>query len=96
MDNVNSKNNWCQDLDQQDDWHSRQDTQQVEGPEPSQKRQQDTQQVGKPEAPLDGGSQWPLHSMLYRVAVILLAWALVEDWEVADGSPDSIEKVLEV
>ena len=96
MDSVNSKINWHQDQDEQDNWHSQRDTQQVEGLEPSQKkRQQETQQVGKPEAPLDGGSQWPLHSMWYRVAVILLMWALVEDWEVMDGSPDSIEKVLE-
>ena len=87
---------FSQDQDEQDNWHSQRDTQQVKGLEPSQKkRQQETQQVGKPEAPLDGGSQWPLHSMWYRVAVILLMWALVEDWEVMDGSPDSIEKVLE-
>ena len=32
--------------------------------------------------------------MWYHVAEILLAWALVEDWE-AVGSPDSIEKLLE-
>ena len=72
-DSVNSKLNWRQDQDQQDNWDSRQDTQQVEGPEPSQKRQQDTQQVGKSEAALDGGSWWPT-----PVAVILLAWALVD------------------
>ena len=30
------------------------------------------------------------------MAVILSAWALVEDWEVVDGSLDSIEKMLEV
>ena len=97
MDSVKSKINWRQDQDEQDNWHSQRDTQQVEGPESSQKKkQQETQQVGKPEAPLDGGSQWPLYSLWYCVAVILLAWALVEDWEVVNGSPDSIEKVLEV
>ena len=30
------------------------------------------------------------------VAMILLAWALVEDWDVVDGSLASIEKVLQV
>ena len=34
--------------------------------------------------------------MWFCVAVILSAWALVEDWEVVDGSLDSIEKMLEV
>ena len=57
--------------------------------------QQDTWQWGEPEALLDGGSQWPPHSMWYRVAVIFLMWAAVGDWEVVEGSPDSIEKVFE-
>ena len=57
--------------------------------------QQDTQQVGEPEVPLDGGSQWPPHRMWYCVAVVLLMWAPVEDWEVVDGSPDSIGKALQ-
>ena len=39
---------------------------------------QDTQQVGKPEAPLDGGSQWPTDNMWYCVSVTLMAWAPVE------------------
>ena len=34
--------------------------------------------------------------MWCRVATILLAWALVEDWDVVDGSLASIEKVLQV
>ena len=75
--------------EQQDNWHWKQ------GQEYNWRSWQDIHRVGEPEAPLDGGSQWPLHSMWYRVAVILLMWALVEDWEVMDGSPDSIEKVLE-
>ena len=33
--------------------------------------------------------------MWYHVAAILSAWALVEDWEVVDGSLDSIEKALQ-
>ena len=40
-----------------------------------------TQHVGEPEAPLDGGSQWPPYSMWCYVAAILSVWALVEDWE---------------
>lgn len=89
VDSVNSKLNWRQEQDQQDNWDSRQDTQQVEGPEPSQKkRQEDTQQVGKSEAALDGGSRRPP-----PMAVILLVWALVAGK--CDGSPDSNEKVLE-
>ena len=97
MDSVNSKINWHQDQDEQDNWHSQRDTQQVKGLEPSQKkRQQETQQVGKPEAPLDGGSWWPPYSMRYHVAAILSAWALVEGREVADGSLDSTERALQV
>ena len=34
--------------------------------------------------------------MWYHVAVILWVWALVEDWEATDSSPERIEKVLEV
>ena len=45
--------------------------------------------------PLDGGSQWPPYSVWYQVAAIFLVWAPVEDWETVDGSPDSIEKVLQ-
>ena len=70
--------------DQQDNWHSQQDTQQVEEPVAPQKRWQDTQQVEEPEAPLDGGSQWPPHSTWCCVAETLLAWAPVEDREVVD------------
>ena len=55
---------------------------------------QDTQQVGKPEAPLDGGSQWPTDNMWYCVSATLVAWAPVEDWEAVDSSPDSAEKAL--
>ena len=47
-------------------------------------------------AQLDGGSQWPPYSMWYHVAVILLVWALVEDWEAMDSSPERTEKALEV
>ena len=56
---------------------------------------QDTQQVGEPEAPLDGGSQWPLYSRWYHVAAILSAGTLVEDWEVVDGLLASTEKALQ-
>lgn len=34
--------------------------------------------------------------MWYRVAAILSAWAVVEDWEVADGSLNSTERALQV
>ena len=33
--------------------------------------------------------------MCYHMAVILSVWAPVEDWEVVDGSPDSIGKALQ-
>ena len=33
--------------------------------------------------------------MWYPVARVLLVWALVEDWEVVDWSPDSLEKALQ-
>ena len=56
---------------------------------------QDTQQVGEPEAPMDGGSQWPWHSMWYLMAMVLSVWALVEDREEAGRSLDSLEKVLQ-
>ena len=52
-----------------------------------------TQQVG--EAPMEGGSQWPPQSMWYLVAVVLFAWASMEDWEAVNGSPDNIEKTFE-
>ena len=38
---------------------------------------------------MDGGSQWPPHSVWYPVAEVLL----VEDWAVVDWPPDSLEKV---
>ena len=44
---------------------------------------------------MDGGSQWPRHSMWYLVAMVLSVWALVEDREAADRSLDSLEKVLQ-
>ena len=44
---------------------------------------------------MDGGSQWPPHSMWNPVTEVLSAQAPVEDWETVDGSQDSIEKVLE-
>ena len=34
--------------------------------------------------------------MWYLVAVIIWAWAVVEDWGAVDGSLDSTEKVLQV
>ena len=34
--------------------------------------------------------------MRFWVAAILLVWAPGEDWEAADGSPDSTEKALQV
>ena len=34
--------------------------------------------------------------MWYLVAVIPSVWVLLEDWEVVDISPDSIEKALQV
>ena len=33
--------------------------------------------------------------MWYLVAAILLAWALVEDWEAVDSSLDSVQTVLQ-
>ena len=53
------------------------------------------QEVEESKTALDGGSQWPPYSMWYPVARVLLVWALVEDWEVADRSLDSLEKVLQ-
>ena len=53
--------------------------------------QQDTQRVEEPEAPLDGGSQWPTYSMWYHVAMILSVWALMGNWEVVDRSLDSMK-----
>ena len=44
---------------------------------------------------MEGGSQWPPHSMWYPVARVLSAWAPVEDWEVVDRSLDSTEKALQ-
>ena len=44
---------------------------------------------------MDGGSQWPWHSMWYLVAVVLSVWSLVEDQEVADRSLDSLKEVLQ-
>ena len=49
----------------------------------------------EPAAPMDGGSQWPPHSMWNPVTEVLSSWAPVEDWETVDWSQDSIEKVLE-
>ena len=40
---------------------------------------QDTQHVEEPEAPVDGESQWPPHSMWYLVATVLSVWVLVGD-----------------
>ena len=34
--------------------------------------------------------------MRFCVAAILSVWASVEDWEAVDGSPNSIEKALQV
>ena len=65
---------------QQDSWHS----------------WKDTQQVGEPEATMDGGHQWPPHSMWYLVAAVLLVWALVKDWKVVDRSWVSPAKALQV
>ena len=90
------KDNWHYEQDQQYDWYSWQDTQQVGKTEPPQKSRQDTQQVEEPEAPLDGEGQWPPYSMWYHVAMILLVWALVEDWKLVDGSLVSTEKALQV
>lgn len=44
---------------------------------------------------MDGGSQWPPHNMWYQVAMVLLVWAPVEGWEAEDGSPTTLEKVLQ-
>ena len=63
------KDNWHYEQDQQYDWYSWQNTQQVGKTEPPQKSRQDTQQVEEPEAPLDEG-QWPPYSMWYHVAMI--------------------------
>ena len=75
----NSENNWHREQGQRYNGHSRQDTQKVE----------------ESKTLLDGGSQWPPYSIWYTVARVLLVWALVEDWEVVDWSPDSLEKVLQ-
>ena len=32
---------------------------------------------------------------MVQVAAVFLVWAPVEDWEAVDGSPDSVEKVLQ-
>ena len=58
-------------------------------------RPNDTQQIGELEASLDEGSQWIPDSIWYHVAIILLVWALVEDCEAVDGSPENIEKALQ-
>ena len=87
------RDSWCHEQDQQYNWCSQQDTQLVEEPEAPQKRWQDTQQVEEQETPLAAGSQWPPHSMWYRVAVVLLMWAPAEDWEAVEGSPDSMEGI---
>ena len=34
--------------------------------------------------------------MCFCVAAILSVWAPLEDWEAVDGSPDTIEKALQV
>ena len=91
------QDNWCHKQDQQCSWCSEKDNQQAEEPEVSHKKtRQETQQIWEPGAPLDGGNQWPPYSMWYPVAMILSAWALVEDWETMDVSLDSIEKMLQV
>ena len=46
--------------------------------------------TGETEAPLDGGSQRAAQSAWYPAAKVLS----VGDWDVVDGSPDSIEKAL--
>ena len=81
----------CKQCGPQDSWCCEQDDHQH-----NRHSQQDTQQVGKPEAPLDGGSQWPADSKWYCVSLTLLAWAPGEDWEAVDRSPNSAEKALEV
>ena len=68
----------------------------MEEPEAPQKNQQVTQQVGDPEAPLNGGNQWPPYSIWYQVATIRSVWAPVEDWEVVDSLSDNTEKVLQM
>ena len=44
---------------------------------------------------MEEASATMLYSMWYRVAVILLVWALVEDWEAMDREQDNTEKALE-
>ena len=51
--------------EQQDNWHWKQ------GQEYNWRSWQDIHRVGEPEAPLDGGSQWPPDSMWYWVTVVL-------------------------
>ena len=46
--------------------------------------------TGETEAPLDGGSQRAAQSAWYPAAKVLS----VGDWDVVDGSPDSIEQAL--
>ena len=36
----------------------------------------------------------PEASMWYLVAMVLSAWAPMEDWEAVNGSPDNIEKTF--
>ena len=75
----NSENNWHSEQGQRYNGHS----------------QQDTQKVEESKTLLDGRSQWLPYSMWYLVARVFLVWALVEDWEVVDWSPNSLEKVLQ-
>ena len=42
----------------------------------------------EPEAPMDGGSQQPPHSVWCPVAAVLM----VEDWVAVDWPPDSLQK----
>lgn len=56
---------------------------------------QGSQQVERPEAPADGGHQWPPQQMWHQVAVALSARALLGDGGAADGSLATIQKVLQ-
>ena len=74
----NSENNWHSEQGQRYNGHS----------------QQDTQKVEESKTLLDGRSQWLPYSMWYLVAMVLSAWAPMEDWEAVNGSPDNIEKTF--
>lgn len=88
---------WLYEQDQQYSWHSQLDTQQEGGLRLHRRDSwQDTQQLEKPKR-LHRMEESSGHQIVCEYsAAVISAWALVEDWEAVDNSPDSIEKVLQV